>query len=120
MDSRRLAESDDRFMCLVWDSEPVNSTLLAEKALAVLGWKKSSTYTMIKKMSEKGFIRNENAVVTALIPRERVQTAESEKFVEQTFAGSLPGFLVAFLGGKKISPSEAEELKALIDAHRED
>ncbi len=120
MDSKRLAESDYRFMCLVWDSEPVNSTLLAEKALAVLGWKKSTTYTMIKKMSEKGFIRNENAVVTALIPREQVQTAESEKFVEQTFAGSLPGFLVAFLGGKKISPSEAEELKALIDAHRED
>ncbi len=120
MESRRLAESDYRFMCLIWDSEPVNSTLLAEKALAVLGWKKSTTYTMIKKMSEKGFIRNENAVVTALIPREQVQTAESEKFVEQTFAGSLPGFLVAFLGGKKISPSEAEELKALIDAHRED
>ena len=116
MESKRLAESDYRFMCLVWDSEPVNSTLLAEKALAVLGWKKSTTYTMIK----KGFIRNENAVVTALIPREQVQTAESETFVEQTFAGSLPGFLVAFLGGKKISPSEAEELKALIDAHRED
>ena len=120
MESKRLAESDYRFMCLIWDSEPVNSTLLAEKAFAVLGWKKSTTYTMIKKMSEKGFIRNENAVVTALIPREQVQTAESEKFVEQTFAGSLPGFLVAFLGGKKISPSEAEELKALIDAHRED
>ena len=120
MDSKRLAESDYRFMCLIWDCEPVNSTLLAEKALAVLGWKKSTTYTMIKKMAEKGFIKNENAVVTALIPREQVQTAESEKFVEQTFAGSLPGFLVAFLGGKKISPAQAEELKALIDAHRED
>ena len=120
MESKRLAESDYRFMSLVWDNEPVNSTLLAETALSVLGWKKSTTYTMIKKMSEKGFLRNENAVVTSLIPREQVQTAESEKFVEQTFAGSLPGFLVAFLGGKKISPSEAEELKALIDAHRED
>ena len=70
-------------------------------------------------MSEKGFVKNENAVVTALIPREQVQRAESEKFVEQTFAGSLPGFLVAFLGGKTISDAEAEELKALIDAHRE-
>ena len=120
MESKRLAESDYRFMCLVWDNEPVNSTLLAETALSALGWKKSTTYTMIKKMAEKGFIKNENAVVTALIPRERVQTAESEKFVEQTFAGSLPGFLVAFLGGKKISPAEAEERKARIDAHRED
>lgn len=120
METKRLAESDYRFMCLVWDSEPVNSTLLAEKALAVLGWKKSTTYTMIKKMSEKGFLRSENAVVAARIPREQVQTAESEKFVAQTFAGSLPGFLVAFLGGKKLSAAEAEELKALIDAHRED
>ena len=120
MEYKRLAESDYRFMCLVWDNEPLSSTLLAEKALAVLGWKKSTTYTMIKKMGEKGFLKNETAVVSALIPREQVQTAESEKFVEQTFAGSLPGFLVAFLGGKKISPAEAEELKALIDAHRED
>ena len=119
MENKRLAESDYRFMCLVWDSEPVNSTLLAEKALAVLGWKKSTTYTMIKKMAEKEFLKSENAVVTSLIPRERVQTAESEKFVEQTFAGSLPGFLTAFFSGRKISPAEAEELKALIDAHRE-
>ena len=120
MEYKRLAESDYRFMCLVWDNEPLSSTLLAEKALATLGWKKSTTYTMLKKMSEKGFLKNESAVVTALIPREQVQTAESEKFIEQTFAGSLPGFLVAFLGGKKISQAEAEELKALIDAHRED
>ncbi len=119
-DYRRLAESDYRFMSLIWDSEPVNSMHLAEKALATLGWKKSTTYTMIKKLSEKGLIRSENAVITALVPRERVQTAESEKFVEQTFAGSLPGFLVAFLGGKTISRAEAEELKALIDAHKED
>ena len=120
MDNKRLAESDYRFMCLIWDSEPVNSTALAEKALAVLGWKKSTTYTMIKKMSEKGYLKNENAVVTSLIPREQVQTAESEKFVEQTFQGSLPLFLAAFFGGRKISPAEAEELKSLIDAYRED
>jgi len=120
MESRRLAESDYRFMCLIWDSEPVNSTHLAELALEQLGWKKSTVYTMLKKMGEKGFVRNENAVVTALVRREQVQTAESKKFVEQTFAGSLPGFLVAFLGEKKLNAAQAEELKALIDAHRED
>ena len=119
-ESRRLAESDYRFMCLIWDSEPVGSTRLAELALEKLGWKKSTAYTMIKKMAEKGFLRSENAVITSLLPRERVQRTESEKFVEQTFAGSLPGFLVAFLGGKTISQAEAEELKALIDAHREE
>lgn len=119
-ESRRLAESDFRFMCLIWDSEPVGSTRLAELAAEALGWKKSTTYTMLKKLSEKGLVRNENAVVTALVPRQRVQRIESEKFVDQTFAGSLPGFLVAFLGGKKLSSAEAEELKALIDAHREE
>jgi len=120
MNHKRLAESDYRFMCLVWDHEPVTSMALAEKALAELGWKKSTTYTMIKKMSEKGFLRSEKAVVTSLIAREQVQTAESEKFVEQTFHGSLPLFLTAFFGGRKISPEEAEELKSLIDAHREE
>ena len=120
MDTKRLAESDYRLMCLIWDSEPVGSTRLAELALDRLGWKKSTTYTMIKKLTEKGLVKSENAVVTALTPRERVQRTESEKFVEQTFAGSLPGFLVAFLGGKRISAAEAEELKALIDAHREE
>ena len=119
MDNKRLAESDYRFMCLVWDNEPVNSMALAEKALDVLGWKKSTTFTMIKKMAEKGFLKNEKAVVSALIPREQVQTAESEKFIEQTFQGSLPMFLAAFFGGKKISPAEAEELKSLIDKYRE-
>ena len=120
MERKRLTYGEARLMQLIWDSEPLLSNQLTEKCLAALGWKKSTTYTMIKKMGEKGFLKSENAVVTALIPREQVQTAESEKFVEQTFAGSLPGFLVAFLGGKKISQAEAEELKALIDAHRED
>ena len=115
-----LSESEYRMMDIIWDNAPVESGRLVKLCESGLAWKKSTTYTMIKKMSEKGFIKSENAVVTALIPREQVQTAESEKFVEQTFAGSLPGFLVAFLGGKKISPAEAEELKALIDAHRED
>jgi len=117
---RRLAESDYRFMCLVWDNEPLGSTRLAELAARELGWKKSTTYTMIKKMSEKGFVRSEHAVVRACVPQEQVERAESAKFVDQTFSGSLPGFLVAFLGGKKLSGAEAEELKALIDAHRED
>ena len=120
METRRLAESDYRFLCLIWEHEPVGSTLLAELAAQGLGWKKSTTYTMLKKLGEKGLIRNENAVVRSLVPREQVQREETEKFVAQTFAGSLPGFLTAFVGGKRISPAEAEELKRLIDAHREE
>lgn len=120
MENRRLAESDLRFLEVIWDNEPVGSMRLVELCGERLGWKKSTTYTMIKKLSEKGMIRNEGATVTSLVGREEVRSAESERFVEQTFAGSLPGFLVSFLGGKTISAREAEELKRLIDQHREE
>lgn len=119
MEYKRLCESDYRFMSVVWDSEPVNSTHLVELCRDQLGWKKSTTYTMLKKLCEKGFLSNQDATVTALVPREEVQASESEIFVEQTFGGSLPRFLVSFLGGKTISDREAEELKKLIDQHRE-
>lgn len=119
MDKRKLCESDYRFMNVIWSSEPLSSGELVEKCAGALGWKKSTTYTMLKKLSDKGLVKNENSTVTALVSRDSVQKAESERFVEQTFSGSLPGFLVAFLGGKTISEAEAEELKGLIDSHRE-
>ncbi len=120
MDKKRLAESDFRFMSIVWEREPVGSTELARLCLERLGWKKSTTYTMIKKMCEKGFAQSENAVVTSRVKKSEVQAEESRHFVEQTFSGSLPGFLVSFLGDKKISKEEALELKRLIDEHKED
>jgi predicted transcriptional regulator len=119
MEELKLCDSDYRFMTLVWDNEPVNSGKLVELSLEKLGWKKSTTYTTLKKLCEKGFAQNENTVVTSLIPRESVQAFESERFVERTFEGSLPGFLAAFLGGKTISEKEAAELKRLIDEHQE-
>lgn len=81
---------------------------------------KSTTYTAIKKLCDKGYITNENAVVSVVIPRERVQKEETEYFVERTFGGSLPQFVAAFLGGKTLSEKEAESIKALIDAHKEE
>lgn len=119
MDYKRLCESDFRFMSVIWDNEPVNSTRLVGLCEQELGWKKSTTYTMLKKMCEKGLAQNSNTMVSSLVPRSAVQAAESETFVEQTFGGSLPGFLVAFLGGKTISHDEADRLKALIDQHKE-
>ncbi len=80
---------------------------------------KATTYTTLKKLCEKGFAQNQDTVVTALVPRERVQAFASEHFVEHTFQGSLPSFLASFLGGKTISEEEAAELKRLIDAHQE-
>ena len=119
MADRKLCESDYRFMSVIWDNEPLGSGELVAKCAAALGWKKSTTYTMLKKLSEKGFVKNDGGCVSSLISRDSVQRAESERFVEQTFSGSLPGFLAAFLGGKAISDQEAEELKRLIDSHRE-
>ena len=119
MEQLKLCESDYRFMSVIWDHEPVQSGKLVELCAKKLGWKKPTTYTTLKKLCEKGFAQNENTIVTALVPREQVQAYASAHFVEHTFAGSLPGFLTAFLGGRTISEREAEELKRLIDAHRE-
>ena len=119
MENKRLCESDFRFMSVIWDNAPVSSMQLVELCEKELGWKKSTTFTMLRKMCEKGLAQNEQSQVTPLVTREQVQAAESTLFVEQTFAGSLPGFLVSFLGGKTVSDDELDELKRLIDAHKE-
>lgn len=119
MNELKLCDSDYRFMTIIWENEPLTSRALVERCQEKLGWKKSTTYTVLKKMCKKGFAQNEDSIVTALVKREKVQTYASEHFVENTFQGSLPGFLVSFLAGKKISQREAEELKKLIDEHKE-
>ncbi len=118
MENIMLCQSDYRFMSVVWENEPVSSGRLVTLCAERLGWKKSTTYTVLRKMGEKGFVKNEDAVVASLYKKEKVQAKESEYFVERTFDGSLPAFLTAFLGGKTISERDAEELKRLIDTHR--
>lgn len=115
----RLCESDFRFMCVVWENEPVSSHDLVLKCNEQLGWKKSTTYTVLKKMSEKGFAKNEGSVITSLVAKKDVQKYESNRVVNTSFDGSLPSFLASFFGGKKISENEAQELKRLIDNYRE-
>lgn len=119
MEYLKICDSDYRFMLIVWEHAPINSGELVKLCNQILGWKKSTTYTTIRKMCEKGYIVNENATVFVLIEKNQVQADESEYFVERTFGGSLPQFLTAFLQGKKISEKEAEKIKALIDEHRE-
>lgn len=110
-----LYEAEIRFMNLIWENEPVNSTVLTKKCLEKLGWKKSTSYNMIKKLEKKGFLRNEKATVSSLIARKDVERMESENIVESTFSGSLPDFVAAYLDGKKLSKLEAEELQRMIE-----
>lgn len=119
MEFLKLCDSDYRFMQIVWEAAPVNSGELVRLCSEKFGWKKSTTYTQIKKMCDKGYIESVQATVRVLIPREQVQADESIYFVERTFDGSLPAFLTAFLGGKTISEKEAEKIKKMIDAHTE-
>lgn len=119
MDTLKLCESDYRFMTVIWDNEPVSSGKLVVLCAEALGWKKPTTYTTLRKLCDKGFAQNMDTVVTSLVPREQVQAYASEYFVDHTFRGSLPGFLTAFLDGKVITEQEAEELKHLIDKHKE-
>ena len=115
MTDLKLYESEYRFMDLIWEAEPVRSTELAKMARERLEWKKSTCYTVLKKLVAKGFVKNEDATVTSLIGREQVQRAESSQLIERSFGGSLPAFLNAFLTGCRLTAEEARELHRLIE-----
>lgn len=120
MKDLKLCQSEHRFMDLIWEYGPSSSGRFVELAAERLGWKKSTTYTVLKKLCQRGFAQNEDGCVTALISRHQVQAFESRRVVEQDFSGSLPGFLVSFLGDKKIPEQEADELMALIQKYRQE
>lgn len=118
MDHISLGDSEYRLLSIVWEHAPVPSGLLVKLCQEQLGWKKSTTYTQLKRLSDKGLLRNENSIVAPLVPRDQVERHESDHFVERTFGGSLPGFVAAFLNGRTLTEEEAGELKDLIDRHR--
>lgn len=115
----KLAQSERKFTELVWLHEPVGSGELVKLCEKEFKWKKSTTYTVIKNLCEKGILQNQDTVVTSLIKKDDLHAKQSRRFVEDTFGGSLPKFLTAFIGGKTLSERQAEELKRLIDEHRE-
>jgi len=115
MEPYKLFDAEYKFTCLIWDNEPINSTDLVKLSQAVLGWKKSTTYTVLRKLCKRGVLKNEEATVTSIVKKEDAQKYESQMVVEKSFNGSLPQFLTAFLGGKGISNEEAEELKRIIE-----
>ena len=120
METPKIFDSELRFCEILWSHEPVKSSELVRLCAEELGWKKSTTYTVIKRLAERGVVHTENAVVTALVRREDVQSAESRAFVERNFSGSLPGFLNAFVGGKGLTAAEADELRRMIDKFEEE
>ena len=113
-----LGAMEARFADLIWESEPVGSTELVRRAAAELGWKKSPTYTVLKRLAERGLFVNEDGVVRAMVKRADYYAERSERFVDESFAGSLPAFVTAFTGRKKLSSAELDELQALIDKMR--
>ena len=114
MEDFKLFDAEYKLMELLWERQPINSTALSRLCKEKLGWKKSTTFNLVRKLGERGILKNENATVTALIQREQVLRRESEAAVAKSFGGSLPNFVAAFLSGKKLSHQEAEELRRLI------
>ena len=115
MQDYKLFDAEYRLMDIIWELEPVNSTQLCRVCLERLGWKKATTYTMLRKLGDRGLLRNQSATVTALVGREQVRQRESQAVLERSFGGSLPAFLTAFLGGHKLTQAEAEELRQIIE-----
>ena len=108
-----------RFADLVWENEPLSTKELVALCEKELQWKRTTTYTVLKKLCERGIFKTENSVVTAIISRSEFYAIQSENFVDETFAGSLPAFIAAFSSRKKPSAKELEEIKKLLDSFEE-
>ena len=115
-----LGEVQSRFADIIWEHQPVASGELVRLCESIFGWKKSTTYTVLKKLCEKGLFINDGGTVRALVSKEEFYSQKSEKFVQETFGGSLPAFLAAFASGRKISQAEAEEIRRMIDRYEEE
>lgn len=119
MEIPKIFESEYRFCLILWEHEPVNSTKLVELCKAQLGWSKATTYTVIRRLGERGVLKNENATVSSLISKAQAQESRLEELVEETFEGSIPAFIAAFSRSKKMSRQEVEQLKTLIEKYEE-
>ena len=115
----KLSNADYRLLSVIWDTEPIASPELCKYAEEKLGWKRTTTYTVLKRLCDKNLLKNENTIVSSLKSREEIQRAESRQVLQRSFNDSLPQFISAFLDGGKISQTEADKIKQIIDAYRE-
>ena len=119
MNDYQMGAVESRFADLIWENEPISSAELARRSDALLSWKKSTTYTVLKRLCDKGIFQNEAGMVTSRISRQEFYAMQSEKFVADTFDGSLPAFLAAFTSRKALSAQEVAELQRMIDSYKE-
>ncbi|MBR3598144.1 MAG: BlaI/MecI/CopY family transcriptional regulator [Clostridia bacterium] len=118
METPKIFESEYRFCLILWEHEPVKSSELVKLCKEQLGWKPTTTYTVIKRLSERNVLKNENTVVTSLVSKDEVQAAEINEMVEKTFEGSIPAFVAAFTKHKKLSSEEIDAVQQMIDRYR--
>ncbi len=120
MDTPKVFESEYRFCLILWEHEPIKSSELVKLCKEELGWKPTTTYTVIKRLSERGILKNENTVVTSLVSKDEVQAAEIDDMVEKTFEGSIPAFIAAFTRHQKLSEKELDEVQQMIDKFKKE
>ena len=118
MEIPKIHEGEYRFCLILWDHEPVTAAQLAKLCLEQLGWKRTTTYTVIKRLGERGILKNEDGVVTALVSKEDAQAYEIDELVEKKFEGSLPAFLTAFTKRQTLTDSDLDEMQQMIDRIR--
>ena len=119
MEVPKVFESEYRLCLILWEHEPIKSSELVQMCREQLGWKPTTTYTVIKRLSERGVLVNENSVVRALVTKDDVQAAEIDELVEKKFGGSLPAFIAAFAKNRRFSKTELDEVQRMIDSFRE-
>lgn len=120
MKEYKLAETESKFADIIWEHEPITSPELVKICEEQFDWKKSTTYTMLKKLCNKGIFQNEKTVVTSLISKEEFISIQSRNFVQNSFGGSLPKFITAFMGNKKLTKKQVEDIKQLIDNYKDE
>lgn len=114
----KIFESEYRFCLLLWEKEPIKSSELVALCKEKLGWKPTTTYTVIKRLSERGVLKNENTVVTSLVSKDEIQAEEIDELVEKKFEGSLPAFVAAFAKHRTLSAKDIDEMQKMIDSYR--
>ncbi|HIZ56950.1 MAG TPA: BlaI/MecI/CopY family transcriptional regulator [Firmicutes bacterium] len=120
MHDYQMGAIESRFADIIWENEPISSTELAKRSEKLLQWKKSTTYTVLKRLCDKGIFQNNQGTVTSLMTRQEFYSMQSQRFVEETFAGSLPAFLAAFTARKPLTPEEVAQLRRMVAEYPEE